>query len=40
MDYKDRLVEELLDDEMFTDFSIEEIEEVLDFLDLDELYKD
>ena len=40
MDYNERLVEELLDDEMFQDFSIEEIEEIIEFLDLDDLYKD
>ena len=40
MDYNERLVEELLDDEMFQDFSIEEIEEIVEFLDLDDLYKD
>ncbi len=40
MDYNERLVEELLDDEMFQGFSIEEIEEIMEFLDLDDLYKD
>ena len=40
MDYSERLVEDLLDDEMFQDFSIEEIEEIVEFLDLDDLYKD
>ena len=40
MDYSERLVEELLGDEMFQDFSIEEIEEIVEFLDLDDLYKD
>ena len=40
MDYNERLVEELLDDEMFQDFSIEELEEIVEFLDLDDLYKD
>lgn len=40
MDYSERLVEDLLDDEMFQGFSIEEIEEIVEFLDLDDLYKD
>ena len=40
MDYSERLVEELLNDEMFQDLSIEEIEEIVEFLDLDDLYKD
>ena len=40
MDYSERLVEELLDDEMFVDFTVEEIEDILDFLKLDDLYKD
>lgn len=40
MDYSERLVEELLDDEMFVDFTVEEIEEILEYLNLDNLYKD
>lgn len=40
MDYNERLLEDLLDDEMFTNFTVEEIEEVLEYLDLDNLYKD
>ena len=40
MDYSERLVEDLLDDEMFVDFTVEEIEDILDFLELDDLYKD
>ena len=40
MDYNERLLEDLLDDEMFTNFTVEEIEEVLEYLELDDLYKD
>lgn len=40
MDYDERLLEDLLDDEMFTNFTVEEIEEVLEYLNLDNLYKD
>lgn len=41
MDYNEKLLEDLLDDEMFTNFTVEEIEEVLEYvLDLDNLYKD
>lgn len=40
MDYNERLLEDLFDDEMFVDFTVEEIEEILDFLELDNLYKD
>lgn len=40
MDYNERLLEDLLDDEMFENFTVEDIEEVLEYLDLDNLYKD
>lgn len=40
MDYNERLLEDLLDDEMFTNFTVEEIEEILEYLKLDDLYKD
>lgn len=35
MDYNERLLEDLLDDEMFVDFTVEEIEEILEYV-LDE----
>lgn len=40
MDYDERLLEDLLDDEMFENFTVEDIEELVEFLGLDNLYKD